>query len=79
MGAAASGLVVKDDEARPRLQVVAAVGPEIGFPGFAAARFQLRHGRFVGEQGVALEQVPLQPFRQGLQSHADPPDPFRQG
>jgi|GEM_PF-3895300 len=37
MGTAAPGLVVKDDNARPGLQVVAAIGPKVSFLGFAAA------------------------------------------
>jgi len=49
MFAAPAFLVVEDNQPRPGIrQVIAAVCPEIGFPGLAAAGVELRHGRFVG-------------------------------
>ena len=41
-------LVVEDNDARPGLQIIAAISPKIGFAGFAVTRIQLCYGRFVG-------------------------------
>jgi len=50
MLAAAPDLIVEHGEARPLIQVVAAVGSEVGAFGFALAGIELLHGRFIGVQ-----------------------------
>jgi len=66
MPAAATGLIVEDEDLGSRLQVVTAVGPQLGFLGLAVAEIQLRHRRFIGMQTIALQQVPGQAIRQRL-------------
>jgi len=56
MLATAAGLVVKHHDKRIAIQVVAAVGPEIGPFGLAFARVQLLYRGFVGRQTLALAQ-----------------------
>ena len=54
MLAAAPALIVEHGEARPFVQVVAAVGPEVGAFGFALAGIELLHGRFISMQHGSL-------------------------
>ena len=70
--------VIEDNDARPRLQVIATVGPQVGFLGFAPARVKLRNRRFIGMQGVTLQQVPSQAVGQGLQRYTQLANPVSQ-
>jgi len=64
---ASSRLIVEDDESwLIFLKIITAVGPQIGFAGFALARVKLRHRRFIGMQGIALQQMPNEAIHQGL-------------
>ena len=61
MPATATDLIVEHDDARPRLQVVAAIGPQVGLASLAFAGVKLCDWCFIGMQRVALQQVPCQP------------------
>ena len=55
MFTASALLVVENDHSRPITgQIIAAIGPEIGFAGFAVTGIQLRHRSFISMQGIAL-------------------------
>ncbi len=68
MSTATTGL---DDNLGPRLQIIAAIGPQIGFLGFTlsdtstSAGIELRHWGFAGVQTGALTKMPNQTVGQG--------------
>ena len=78
MHAAATRLVVEDDDPWRAFEIVAAVGPHIGPFGLALAGLELLHGCLIGMQYLALQEQFGQPIDHGLQAHAQLTDPLRQ-
>ena len=79
MLAATPAPVIEDNDSRTCLQVITAVGPQIGAFGFPAAGIELGHGRLIDMERAAFQQQFDQPIHQGLQRHPGTPYPFRQG
>jgi len=79
MPATTADLIVEDDDARSGLKIIAAIGPQVSFAGFASTRIELCHRRFIHMQRAALQQVPGQTIRQRLQGKTDAACPFDQG
>lgn len=77
MLAAATGLVIEDDDRWSARQVIAAIRPEVSPFGFALARIELL-GCFVSMQAGPLMPSLRESLRQRLQSKADAPAPFGQ-
>jgi hypothetical protein len=55
IAATATGLIVEGDNLGARLQIITAIGPQIGFLGFTLAGIELRHGRLIGVQAISLQ------------------------
>ena len=76
MGPSTAGLVVEHDNARPVIEPIGAVCPQIGMFGLATAGVELAHRCFVGMQATSFPEQVGQPVGQRLQSYTDTPDPL---
>ena len=58
MLAASTGLVVKENDRRPVVEVIVAVGPKVGLVGFLLAWLELLDGGFISvEDGFSEESL----------------------
>ena len=79
MAAAATALIVEHNHRIARIEIVAAVDPEISPLGFTLAGIELLDRRFIGMQYRSLPEKFGQPVGQRLQRYTDASYPLCQG